>query len=975
MPTSDRFQKNLERWALFCPNEAPKLAALDDSAVTIADGVLRINDGNHSYVCEDPQAEAKQSLKQANLQEAKILYVYGLGGGQVYEALRGWLKESPYHQVVILEPDLRVIKKMLDTDICTDILFDRQCWLFFLDQGTNAIEHVTTLFVMQPWALIVPPSYEQRDSTQLKHLRAQLAFLSNLKYQALFEYIRSGYGFFQNFFRNMLQLPNAKAASEMYGRFHNIPAIICGAGPSLQKNLHLLEGLKDRAIIFAGGTAMNAVNADGFVPHFGVGIDPNTDQFTRLITNIAFETPFLYRNRMLHSGLNLVHGEHVYVPGSGGYGITKWMEEKLGLHAKDIPEGCNVINFSLSIAAEMGCNPIIFVGVDLAYSDEQSYASGIVNHPIHKRRDHFKTKNADEELIAKTDINGKGIYTLWKWVMESFWFSTFATHNPSLKLINSTEGGLGFINIPNIPLKEVAEKYLTEHYDIAGLVHTETQRAQLPETVTRENINKIMDEINSSLEKCGEYLASIDEEIEEMVAQQQGISSEDMLPAHVKDLIAQLEKEDAYINFLKVFNDAFSKYTFVEKVRLSVDKSLLEPGKIEEHNLSNVSRRYKFLAHTVQSNLQHLKAAAADAHNLSDLMASLASEYTPPKPPTVEEGTTSIDVSGKDVEKRSHKDKSGNVQAEYYLRNGRLHGPFTHFDNTGNIIAKTCFDNGARIGKSLYYYPSGNPAAILSYNNNKPEGTHRFYYSDGTLKAELNYSAGKLHGPIKQFDRFGRLSRELAFANGKRHGIERIWNEEGLLFIEAEYHEDIPCGRARKWYNNGNLALEIIYDPPGVEVSTRRWDVGGAIHAEEENEQDDYFDQVTRQTDVLTASLDQVVSQVSAVVPVLAQSIGGDNTKDDFQAIQKDLAALQQEMSKLKNFNQQLIQEAGLDPAHPKEPLWKSPSSRRELEQQVEEKTKVMADGLNNVHESFAKTLEGILKHFGKNVDDPPKPN
>ena len=85
------------------------------------------------------------------------------------------------------------------------------------------------------------------------------------------EYLIQGRPYYSNFYKNLFELPKAKPASSLFSKFDKVPAIICGAGPSLEKNLPLLGTLKDRAIIFAGGTAMNALNAQGMLSTFWCG--------------------------------------------------------------------------------------------------------------------------------------------------------------------------------------------------------------------------------------------------------------------------------------------------------------------------------------------------------------------------------------------------------------------------------------------------------------------------------------------------------------------------------------------------------------------------------------------------------------------------------------------------------------------------------------------------------------------------------
>jgi len=59
----------------------------------------------------------------------------------------------------------------------------------------------------------------------------------------------------------------------LVGKFKGIPGILVSAGPSLEKNIHLLKGLEDKCVIMAAGTAVRIMEDFGLAPHFMVGID------------------------------------------------------------------------------------------------------------------------------------------------------------------------------------------------------------------------------------------------------------------------------------------------------------------------------------------------------------------------------------------------------------------------------------------------------------------------------------------------------------------------------------------------------------------------------------------------------------------------------------------------------------------------------------------------------------------------------
>ena len=435
-----------------------------------------------------PLREAQQWFLSLDLKDTWILYVYGIGLGYYYDVIQLWLKEDSKRFVVFMEDNLEVIKYFLETERASDLLKNPQAKLFHFTWETSyfSFGFITSLFSLAPFKTSALKFYEKTEPKHIVEFYARIAFFHDMRLGTSAEFIAlAPGGFLNNYYKNLLELPRSKLELKMIGQFSGIPAIICGAGPSLAKNIHILKELQNKALIMAGGTAMNVLNAAGINPHFGIGIDPNLAHFNRLISNIAFEEPFFYRQRMYHRALKTIHGERIFVTGAGGYNLPGWFEEKLGIpEVEAIEEGHNVVNFNLSIAKDLGCNPILIVGVDLAYSDNLSYAPGLVRHAIHDPKDAFQTKYSHEELLVKDDIDGIPVTTLWKWVNESLWFSQFAKRNPIMTMINCTEGGIGFAHVPNMPLKEASDKYLKENFDFSTIIHGTIQNSPVPKDLT-----------------------------------------------------------------------------------------------------------------------------------------------------------------------------------------------------------------------------------------------------------------------------------------------------------------------------------------------------------------------------------------------------------------------------------------------------------------------------------------------------------
>lgn len=472
--------------------------------------LVKEENGEHFFFHDNKGAlnEAKAWFQNLDLSKIKILCVFGLGLGYSYEVCKKWLKDNPENTLIFLEDDIHALKMFLQTKRATEILENPQVKIIYKE--TLSPELFQDLFLSKHTENILVEGlnlYKTLKRDKLYFLAYQIYQINELSQFMHLEYMLSR-GALSNLFYNLINIPCDYDAPKMFGQFKGVPAIICGAGPSLIKQIPLLKQLKNNALIFAGGSSLNILNAHDVLPHFGAGVDPNVEQFHRLFTNDTFTTPFFYDMRMYYQATKLIQGDRLRLKGSEGYTFPDWMEQRLGIEGDKLGGGYNVINFCTTIAKLLGCNPIIFVGLDLAYTEDKTYAQGITRHPLWLDGLNPYQVLPNTTFIERNDIYGKPIKTKWMWVRESLHSSTEAIATPEIDFINATEGGIGFAQIPNIPLKDVAEQYLQKEFDLEGKIHCEIQNNPLPETASITNVLLVLKELNDSLEKtqriCGE---------------------------------------------------------------------------------------------------------------------------------------------------------------------------------------------------------------------------------------------------------------------------------------------------------------------------------------------------------------------------------------------------------------------------------------------------------------------------------------
>lgn len=950
------FECNLKRLALFSPNAITHIASAH----------------NIPPAPTSPE-EIKDKLKALDFAACSVIYLFGVGQGEFYEALRDWLKDSG-HFLVIFESHPSTMRALLETELGHEILTHSNVWLYFLDASRKTVEHAVSMFADLKFVILATPQYEKLYPQELRELHSTISFQWHLLNSVITEYQSFGSAYFFNYFQNLFLWPSSYLGSSLANRFAGVPAIICGAGPSLEKNGAFLASLANKALIFAGSTAMNALNGYGVLPHFGIGIDPNREQLTRIIINSAYQTPYFYRNRMYADALRLIHGDHLLISGSSGYQISQYFEERMGIEPVELDEGCNVVNFSLSIAAAMGCNPIICVGIDLAYSQQLSYPKGVISHPIFGGKEKLRTKSNQEELIYQNDIYGKPVTTLWKWVMESLWYSHFQISHPEITLINATEGGIGFAGVPNMTLVEAAEKYLPQTYDLEQRVFGEMQNCSMPADVNEENIEALLKELYESLQRTAQFLQDRLKEDWTSLAKDKEV---DFFAVKDEELANALESEIAYRYLLQGLGDIFSKGKKRGLFRLKNDQELVSEEHTTQCKLALQHQKFAYLR----------QAACVLCDIINQVMAKVVSERCTNPTKVINERHEAaqvevystengmlrlydpeihLDYSAEFVPDERH-DKMclyyGNdrLKSETYYRAGQMHGPSSFYSEDGTLLSQSWFVEGKRQGKWCNYYPSGELHSKRKFREGLAQGRQEYYYKDGLLRATIDYKEGNLDGEVVLYYPNGMLKRKLTFINGKRNGMEQIYDEQGNLAVEAHFNDDLPCKSAKIWFNNGQLSLERIYDEHGVCVEIKKWSSNGTMLESSHGEETDYFKQVAQQTDVLTSSLTYLAKQLQQVSSLFTQGTGSSDTPSQMQV---DLQALHEEMLKLQELNRKMTFESGLDPKNQQEAIWKTPSLEREMKDKVESATREMSSEIANLQTMLKKVI-GDLKEEG----------
>lgn len=420
--------------------------------------------------------------KAAHKPDAKteILYVYGVGS--CYDGLKKWLHENPVRRLVFIEDEQERFGYFLNQVETERVLVDPQVQLIALiDSDVKPLEKVIQKHLFQPYECLIMPGKNNSFHTHFSDLQLQAEMMMCL-------YRDYGIPQMRNVFDNLKR--KAFLGEDLKGRFANTPAIICGAGPSLEKNCDLLKTLGDTALIFAGGSALTPLQKQGVPIHFGASIDPDPplDRYETL------DLPFFYQNQVSKELLEKVKGPLICFGGSGGFPLEQWLTPDL----PSFDAGTHVGTFLAHVATHLGCSPVIFVGMDGCRRGETLY----FDNTLEKRR--------DDPLIVE-DRFGEAAQSRRDFILGRRWLEKFALDHPQTLFLNATEGGLSMSGIEDVSLHDVKARYLKEPVNAKTLLHGATP------TSCVTNLSRLETSVAKCSEICARLLVLIQKNLSEPV--------------------------------------------------------------------------------------------------------------------------------------------------------------------------------------------------------------------------------------------------------------------------------------------------------------------------------------------------------------------------------------------------------------------------------------------------------------------------
>ena len=410
-----------------------------------AAGTVLTGDGRRVAVhaSADPVAAAGALVERCG--SVPLLVVIGFGFGYLLDALE---RRGAATKILAVEPVPAIARAMLSRRDCREWLASGRLALLVGPTFPDATE-AWRLFGRDGATppVLVTPLVEREFPTEATEARAAVARIAaGVKANAVARRKFAG-RYLLNTLRNLPLLAEEGDASALFNLFERVPAIVVGAGPSLDATLPGIKAAQGRALIITVDTATRPLVAAGIQPHMVVGVDPSDINAQHLTGLPLSNIPLVGEGSLDPSVLPEFRGR-TFAFRVSDHQPWPWLRS-VGLDRGGLQAWGSVLTTAFDLAIKVGCDPIVFAGADLAYTRGLQYCRNTAYEPHWKdlitdeqRAEAFKAYLAQKPHSLQPDVRNQPTITTREFMQFRDWIVARASGASGRSILNATGGGI-----------------------------------------------------------------------------------------------------------------------------------------------------------------------------------------------------------------------------------------------------------------------------------------------------------------------------------------------------------------------------------------------------------------------------------------------------------------------------------------------------------------------------------------------------
>ena len=606
-----------------CPSE-------DVSFVATAQGVPALIAGGRAQCSKRrPLDEAMSWASGIDPYEAAFVGVLGFGAGHHLKALS--VSHGHNSVIVCCEPDAGLLRAVFER-------IDHSGWLarcpFILltdasDQSSlnGAIKGLEGLMAAGVKIVEHPPAQHRLVGSAREFSRTLIEVIGTTRTHVVTLLSHSGVTM-RNFFMNLDHYTTCAGIAPLEGSCAGRPAILVAAGPSLAKNLELLEDprVRERAVIIAVQTMLKPLLARGIKPHFVTALDHDeiSRRFYEGLTAEDVEGVRLVAEPKANAAITGAFPGEVVCAREAQLDLL--LGDELKRDMGKIPAGSTVAHLNYYLARHLGCDTVILMGQDLGFSDGLYYGPGAAIHSVwggelseHRSLELFEFERVmrmRRNLRERPDINGNTMYSD---SQMSAYIAQFEsdfqrdTHEHGVRVIDASEGGARIAHTEVMTLRGALDGCLGE-----GRVEIPDLRAhRVEDPAHRERVRRRVAHVAgqlSGIEKRSERTIRL---LDRAIAQSGDPARVDRTVRRIHEIRAEVHRLDPALGLVSYLNQkgGLNRFKTDREIALSGD---LPPAERQRKQLERD-----------KENVRHVLDAAREVRRLLERTGSVLAGRAP----------------------------------------------------------------------------------------------------------------------------------------------------------------------------------------------------------------------------------------------------------------------------------------------------------------------------------------------------------
>lgn len=452
------------------PDTSTRLTPTPDGGFSVQ---LRPGDGPWVQSRRNPVEEGRRLAASKPRKFLEVSLVLGVGLGYTIRAL---IREASDNAVIVIEHNLELIRLALSLHDFSDMIGrGHLCFVQELpgQPAGDVLDPLGDALITFGFQQFSHP-YTANDDYYTAVMRAFADWLksANVRIQTRFAGSRHH---LRNALDNLCHYLTSSGRGDLKDTCRGMPGVLVGAGPSLQKALPLLKQYNDQLIVVVVSTALKRVLAEGIRVDFTCVVD-----YSHLSARY-------FRDLPAWPPLVAMPTAHPHVLDS--YRGPLLVDERADIQqllGPEFPErgghprsGTNVSHYAFFLLDDLGCDPIMLVGMDQAFSYHVTHVPGAATYDeasgaasrftsLYQKDLIFMTAR-DERVNAGTDLDGNPLITDRQMDESAITFEQAFLRATGKRIMNCTGAGRVLRNCENLRFEDALNQVATRPLDRSRL--------------------------------------------------------------------------------------------------------------------------------------------------------------------------------------------------------------------------------------------------------------------------------------------------------------------------------------------------------------------------------------------------------------------------------------------------------------------------------------------------------------------------